>query len=152
LLFCSKFKYALNIFIPYFFYITKYMYNSTQHILAIVPKSYANMSQFCANFISTWTTLNRSMMQVNLITISMSQRYWRLIFVINSFSPPKFYIEICLIGENMEIHLVFTLWSNFRPFLLRSVGRMSCSRCLFGEDEKCVYMVCNNPSSLSTKG
>ncbi len=67
------------------------LYNLTQHILTIAPKSHANMSKSCANFISTWTTLKRGTMQVNLITTSMSQRYWRLIFVIYSFSPPKFY-------------------------------------------------------------
>jgi hypothetical protein len=52
----------------------------------------------------------------------------------------------------MEIHLIITLQSNFKPLVSSNLAKMVWSKCLFDEDEKYVYVVCNNLSSLLTKG
>jgi hypothetical protein len=45
------------------------------------------------------------------------------------------YLEsIFFIGDNIEINLVFTLHSNFRPLVSSSLTRLPCSRCFFGEE------------------
>jgi len=60
--------------------------------------------------------------------------------------------KTCLIGDKMEIHLIITLWSNYKPLVSSNLAKMTCPKCLFDEDEKYVYVVCNNLSSLLTKG
>ncbi len=60
--------------------------------------------------------------------------------------------KTCLIGEKMEIHLIITLWSNFKPLVSNNLAKVACPKCLFDEDEKYMYVVCNNLSSLLIKG
>ncbi len=136
------------------------MYNSTHHIFTTMTKSHTNVSQAYANLISTWTNSNNGMMQTSPITTSMSQRYWRLVFTIAiiCISSCIFTTRIWYSARthwarnNMEIHLVFTLQSNFKPLVSRNLARIPCSKCLLSEDEKYVYVMCSNPSSLPTRG
>jgi hypothetical protein len=52
----------------------------------------------------------------------------------------------------MEIHLIITLRSNFKPLVSSNLAKVACPKCLFDEDEKYVYVVCKNFSGLLTKG
>jgi hypothetical protein len=52
----------------------------------------------------------------------------------------------------MEIHLIIISQSNLKPLVSSNLAKMACPKWLFGEDEKYVYVVCNNLSSLLTKG
>ncbi len=47
-----------------------------------------------------------------------------------------YFAKTCLIRNNMEIHLIFTLWNNFKPL----VSSNKYWNCIFGEDEKYVYV------------
>ncbi len=100
-------------------------------------------------------------MQANPITISMSQKYWKLIFVELPQYVCKsscifttrilYFVRIHLVGENMEIHLVFTLQNNFKPLVSSKLAKVPYSKYLLGEDEKCV---CNlqQPLKLTNQG
>ncbi len=61
-------------------------------------------------------------------------------------------IKIHLVGDNMEIHLILTLWSNFKPLVSRNLAKVPFSKGFLDEDEKYVYVIYNNPSSLPIKG
>lgn len=111
-------------------------------------KSHTNVSQAYLNLISTWINSNRNMLQANPITILMSQKYWKLIFVELPQYVCKsscifttrilYFVRIHLVGENMEIHLVFTLQNNFKPLVSSKLAKVPYSKYLLGEDEKCV--------------
>jgi hypothetical protein len=52
----------------------------------------------------------------------------------------------------MDIHLVFTLQSNKKPLVSKNLAKVPFSKCLLGEDDKYVYVIYNNPSSLLIRG
>jgi hypothetical protein len=83
------------------------------------------------------------MTHINPITTSMLQRYSRFVFVaITCFKSLFMWItkllystNIFFTGDNLEIHLVLTLCSNFKPLISSSLARLLCSRCFFGEEK-----------------
>jgi hypothetical protein len=94
--------------------------------------------------------------QASPITTSMSQRYWRLVFTVATICKSScisttrvlYSVKTHLAKNNMDIHLIFTLRSNFGPLVSSNLARVPCSKCLLGEDEKYVYIMCSNPSSF----
>jgi hypothetical protein len=57
-----------------------------------------------------------------------------------------------LVGKNTKIHLVFTLQSNLFTFVSSSYASLHYSRCLLGEEDKLMYLICKRPSKFYTKG
>jgi hypothetical protein len=84
----------------------------------------------------------------------MSQKYWRLVFVVAIIFKSScifttkvlYFIKIRLAIDNMDIHLVFTLWSSFKPLAPSNLSKVPRSKCILSEDEKYVYIVHNKPS------
>jgi hypothetical protein len=154
LMFSCRSKNDLNFSTPYFFSWFEYMlYNLAHHIFTTMTKSHTNVSRAYANLINTWTDSNKGMMQASSITTSMSQIYYRLVFVVATICKSScifttrvlYFVKNYLVGNNMEIHIIFTLWSSFRPLVSSNLARVPCSKCFLCEDEKYVYVVCSNP-------
>ncbi len=78
------------------------------------------------------------------MTTSMSQRYFRFIFVVinvfmSSFTfttKVLYFARTYLARENMEFHLVFTLCGNFNPLVSNNLRKVQYSKCLFGVNDK----------------
>jgi hypothetical protein len=78
------------------------------------------------------------------MTTSMSQRYFRFIFVVinvfmSSFTfttKVLYFARTYLTRENMEFHLVFTLCGNFNPLVSNNLRKVQYSKCLFGVNDK----------------
>jgi hypothetical protein len=71
-----------------------------------------------------------------------------LIFTIMCLYSSKF----LLVGNNIEIHIVFTLNHNLFLFVSNNSTSLHCSRCFLGEEDKYIYVECKNPSSFCTRG
>jgi len=54
--------------------------------------------------------------------------------------------KIFLVGDNIEIHIVFTLHHNLFPFNSNNSASLHCSKSFLGEEEKYIYVECKNPS------
>jgi hypothetical protein len=107
-------------------------------------KSHTKQSCACANLMKACTASKTGMMQVKPKNTSTSQRcYWFVfdstIVCMSSFiftTKNRYFVRTHLAGDSMEIHLVFTLHSIFKPLVSRNLAKAHCSRCLFSEDEK----------------
>jgi hypothetical protein len=144
-----KYKNVLKCFSPCFFSKSKYiLYNLTQQILTIMAKSYTYMSQVCANLMITWIASNNGSSQLNPITLSISQRYQRFIFVVVTIIFKSSFIITTRImsfyknppskGQHGDPPS-FYLQSFLKPLVLSSLVRMHFTRC-FKEKEKLGYM------------
>jgi hypothetical protein len=60
--------------------------------------------------------------------------------------------KIFLVGDNIEIHIVFTLHHNLFPFVSNNSASLHYSKCFLGEEEKYIYVECKNPSIFCTRG
>jgi len=154
LMFSCMSKNDLNFSTPYFFSWFEYMlYNLAHHIFTTMTKSHTNVSRAYANLINAWIDSNKGMMQASSIITSMSQIYYRLVFVVATICKSScifttkvlYFVKNHLVGNNMEIHLIFTLRNNFRPLVSSNLAIVPCSKIFLCEDEKYVYVVCSNP-------
>jgi hypothetical protein len=75
---------------------------------------------------------------------------WRSPFIL--ITKGMYFTMTLLVGENTKFHLIFTLQSNLFTFVLSSHASLHYSRCLLGEKEKLMYLICKRPSSFYTKG
>lgn len=57
-----------------------------------------------------------------------------------------------LIGNNIEIHLVFTWCNILFPFVSNNSTSLHCSKYLLGEEEKQVYVECKSLSIFCIRG
>lgn len=77
---------------------------------------HTNVSRACINLKSARIDSNKGMMQANPITTTMSQRYWRLVFVVSIICKSLcifttrvlYFTKTHLSRNNMEIHLTLT--------------------------------------------
>jgi len=139
----SKSENSLKCYWPYFVSGLEYnLYNFAQHNLTTITKSHTNVLHARTNLMSAWIAFNMGMMHINPITTSTSQRYSRFVFVAITQFKSLFMWTIrvlystntLFIRDNMEIHIAFTLWSNFKLLISSNLARLPCSRCLFGEE------------------
>jgi hypothetical protein len=75
---------------------------------------------------------------------------WKSSFIFTSMC--LYSSKIFLVGNNVDIQIVFTLHHNLFPFVSNNLASLHCSKCFLGEEEKYIYGECKNPSIFYTRG
>jgi len=94
---------------------------------------------------ATSTSHNNS--RVGFVVVKMA---WKSFFIFTTMC--LYSSKIFLVGDNIEIHIVFTLHHNFFPFVSNNSTSLHYSKCFLGEEEKYIYVEWKNLSIFCTGG
>lgn len=82
--------------------------------------------------------------------VFIAKMAWRSLFIFTTNG--LYFSRSFLLGDNIEIHLVFMLCNDLFPFIFNNLTNLHYLRYLLGEDKKKCMWRCNSLSSFCTKG
>jgi hypothetical protein len=118
---------------------------------SLLPQSHTNVSWLWVNLMNSCTTTNLGRMQVvrpmttsmlhkNSIMVLITSMAWRSSFIL--ITKDMYFIRTIFIRDNIEIHLVFTLWSNLFCFVSNNYVSLHSENASWVK-RKYVYAICN---------